>query len=86
MRKILIIEDDELIAELERDYLEINGFETEIAMTGDKGLELALNKEFDLILLDLMLPSKDGFQICREIRNSKEIPIIMVTAKKRVYR
>ena len=82
MRKILIIEDDELIAELERDYLEINGFETEIAMTGDKGLELALNKEFDLILLDLMLPSKDGFQICREIRNSKEIPIIMVTAKK----
>jgi DNA-binding response OmpR family regulator len=82
MRKILIIEDDELIAELERDYLEINGFETEIAMDGDKGLELALNKEFDLILLDLMLPSKDGFQICREIRNSKEIPIIMVTAKK----
>jgi len=82
MKKILIIEDDILIAELERDYLEINGFETEIAMTGDKGLELALNKEFDLILLDLMLPSKDGFQICREIRSSKEIPILMVTAKK----
>lgn len=82
MRKILIIEDDELIAQLERDYLEINGFEIEIAMNGDKGLELALNKEFDLILLDLMLPSKDGFQICREIRKSKEIPIIMVTAKK----
>jgi DNA-binding response OmpR family regulator len=82
MRKILIIEDDIFIAELERDYLEINGFETEIAMTGDKGLELALNKEFDLILLDLMLPNKDGFQICREIRNSKEIPILMVTAKK----
>ena len=82
MRRILIIEDDALIAELERDYLEISGFETEIAMTGDKGLELALNKEFDLILLDLMLPSKDGFQICREIRNSKEIPILMVTAKK----
>ena len=82
MKRILIIEDDVLIAELERDYLEISGFETEIAMTGDKGLELALNKEFDLILLDLMLPSKDGFQICREIRNSKEIPILMVTAKK----
>jgi DNA-binding response OmpR family regulator len=82
MRKILIIEDDKLIAELERDYLEINGFETEIAMNGDKGIELALDKEFDLILLDLMLPSKDGFQICREIRNSKEIPILMVTAKK----
>ncbi len=82
MRKILIIEDDELIAQLERDYLEINGFETEIAVNGDEGLNLALNKEFDLILLDLMLPSKDGFQICREIRKIKEIPIIMVTAKK----
>lgn len=82
MRKILIIEDDKLIAELERDYLEINGFETEIAMTGDKGLELALKKDFDLILLDLMLPSKDGFKLCKEIRNSKEIPILMVTAKK----
>jgi len=82
MKRILIIEDDILIAELERDYLEISGFETEIAMTGDKGLELALNKEFDLILLDLMLPSKDGFQLCKEIRNNKEIPILMVTAKK----
>lgn len=82
MKKILIIEDDELIAQLERDYLEINGFETEIEMNGDKGLELALNKEFDLIILDLMLPSKDGFLICKEIRNHKEIPIIMVTAKK----
>lgn len=82
MRKILIIEDDKLIAELERDYLEINGFETEIAMTGDKGLEFALNEDFDLILLDLMLPNKDGFKLCKEIRNSKEIPILMVTAKK----
>ena len=58
MRKILIIEDDELIAELERDYLEINGFETEIAMNGEKGLELALNKEFDLILLDLIFSKR----------------------------
>lgn len=82
MRRILIVEDDKLIAELERDYLEINGFETEIAINGDKGLELALNEDFDLILLDLMLPSKDGFQLCREIRNNKEIPILMVTAKK----
>ncbi|GAA0077785.1 response regulator transcription factor [Clostridium sp. CTA-5] len=82
MRKILIIEDDKLIAELERDYLEISGFETEIAMNGEEGLNLALNKEFDLILLDVMLPNKDGFEICREIRNSKEIPILMVTAKK----
>lgn len=82
MRRILIIEDDKLIAELERDYLEISGFETEIAMNGEEGLNLALNKEFDLILLDVMLPNKDGFEICREIRNSKEIPILMVTAKK----
>lgn len=82
MRKILIIEDDRLIAELERDYLEISGFETEIAVTGSMGLELALNKKFDLVLLDLMLPSKDGFQICKEIRTNKDIPILMVTAKK----
>lgn len=82
MRRILIVEDDKLIAELERDYLEANGFETEIAGNGDIGLELALNKEFDLILLDLMLPSKDGFQLCTEIRNNKEIPILMITAKK----
>jgi DNA-binding response OmpR family regulator len=82
MRKILIIEDDKLIAELERDYLEAKGFETEIASNGNIGLELALSKEFDLILLDLMLPSKDGFQLCKEIRNNKEIPILMVTARK----
>ncbi|OOM74521.1 transcriptional regulatory protein SrrA [Clostridium puniceum] len=82
MKSILIIEDDESIAELERDYLEITGFKTEIAMTGNKGLELALNKDFDLILLDVMLPGKDGFKICEEIRAVKEIPILMVTAKK----
>lgn len=82
MKNILIIEDDESIAELERDYLEITGFNTEIAMTGNKGLELALNKEFDLILLDVMLPGKDGFKVCEEIRAVKEIPILMVTAKK----
>lgn len=82
MKSILIIEDDQSIAELERDYLEITGFNTEIAMTGTKGLELALNKDFDLILLDVMLPGKDGFKICEEIRAVKEIPILMVTAKK----
>ncbi len=82
MKNILIIEDDESIAELERDYLEITGFNTEIAMTGTAGLELALNKDFDLILLDVMLPGKDGFKICEEIRAVKEIPILMVTAKK----
>ena len=82
VRKILIIEDDKLIAELERDYLEVSGFKTEIAFNGEDGLNFALNREFDLILLDLMLPSKDGFQLCKEIRSNKEIPILMVTAKK----
>lgn len=82
MKSILIIEDDESIAELERDYLEVSGFQTEIASTGTEGLELALNNEFDLILLDVMLPGKDGFKVCTEIRAVKEIPILMVTAKK----
>lgn len=82
MKKILIIEDDESIAELERDYLEISGFKTEIAQNGNLGLELALNNEYDLILLDVMLPGKDGFKICQEIRAVKEIPILLVTAKK----
>lgn len=82
MKNILIIEDDESIAELERDYLEITGFKTEIAETGTKGLELALNNDFDLILLDVMLPGKDGFKVCEEIRAVKETPILMVTAKK----
>ena len=82
MKRILIIEDDESIAELERDYLEVSGFQTEIASTGTEGLELALNNEFDLILLDVMLPGKDGFKVCTEIRAVKEIPILMVTAKK----
>ncbi|HZK84057.1 MAG TPA: response regulator transcription factor [Desulfosporosinus sp.] len=82
MKRILIVEDDIAIAELERDYLEINGFETEIATDGDRGLRLACSKKFDLILLDLMLPYKNGFELCREIRKHTEIPILMVTAKK----
>lgn len=82
MKRILIIEDDIAIAELERDYLEISGYETEIATDGDMGLKLACNKTFDLILLDLMLPLKNGFELCREIRKETEIPILMVTAKK----
>ena len=82
MKSILIIEDDQSIAELEQDYLEVSGFQTEIASSGTEGLELALNKEFDLILLDVMLPGKDGFRVCEEIRVVKEIPILMVTAKK----
>ncbi|MCQ6279377.1 response regulator transcription factor [Bacillus sp. EB600] len=82
MKKILIIEDDKSIAELERDYLEINGFSVEIALTGDIGLNKALKEEVDLVLLDLMLPGLDGFQICKAIRTEKVIPILMISAKK----
>ena len=82
VKKILIIEDDISIAELQRDYLEIDGFEVEIALTGEDGLHKALNNQVDLILLDLMLPEVDGFQICKIIRTEKDIPIIMVSAKK----
>ena len=81
MKRILIIEDDKSIAELEQDYLEINNFEVVIAETGNRGLELAVNEDFNLILLDVMLPGKDGFEICEEIRKVKETPILMVTAK-----
>ena len=82
MSKILIIEDELSIAELERDYLELNDFEVEIEPNGINGLEKALSEEYSLILLDLMLPDMDGFEICRQIREKKDIPIIMVTAKK----
>ncbi|WP_342430356.1 response regulator transcription factor [Neobacillus sp. FSL H8-0543] len=82
MKKILIIEDEKSIAELERDYLEINGFATDIVLTGDLGLQRALTQEYDLILLDVMLPNINGFEICKKIRSVKDIPIIMVTAKK----
>ena len=82
MKKILIIEDDINIAELQRDYLEIEGFLVEIALTGEEGLNKALNGQVDLILLDLMLPEVDGFQICKTVRIEKDIPIIMVSAKK----
>lgn len=82
MSKILIIEDDESIAEIEKDYLELNEFEVDIENDGKKGLERALNTAYDLIILDLMLPSMDGFDVCKEISIHKDIPIIMVTAKK----
>ncbi|MFJ5712929.1 response regulator transcription factor [Neobacillus sp. NPDC093127] len=82
MKRILIIEDDKSIAELERDYLEIDGFSVEIALTGDEGLQKAINEKVDLVLLDLMLPGVDGFQICKAIRTEKDIPILMVSAKK----
>ncbi len=82
MSKILIIEDEESIADLEKDYLELSGFEVTTANRGDTGLTTALNGEFDLIVLDLMLPGVDGFEVCKEIRAQKNIPILMVSAKK----
>jgi len=82
MKKVLIVEDDVLIAELERDYLEANGYEVETANNGRDGLKLGLENEYSLILLDVMLPSKNGFDICREIRKAKDTPIVLVTAKK----
>lgn len=82
MSKLLIIEDEEAIAELEKDYLELSGFEVEIANRGDVGLHKALEEEYDLVILDLMLPEVDGFEICRQVRDKKNTPIIMVSAKK----
>lgn len=81
MKKILIIEDDSAIAAIERDYLEINEFIVEIASDGICGLNRALEGDFDLILLDLMLPGMDGFSVCRKLREKLDIPILMVTAK-----
>ena len=82
MSKILIIEDEEAIAELEKDYLELSGFTVEIENRGDTGLKRALEGDFDLFILDLMLPGMDGFEICREIRKAKNTPVILVSAKK----
>ncbi|GHV81774.1 DNA-binding response regulator [Spirochaetia bacterium] len=79
--RILIIEDDDTIAELERDFLEINGFETTRESDGVKGMERAIAGGFDLILLDLMLPGMDGYAICRAIRDKINVPILMVTAR-----
>ena len=82
MDKILIIEDEQAIAELEKDYLELSGFDVTIENSGDKGLEKALQGDYKLIILDLMLPKVDGFEICKRVREEKNIPMIMVSAKK----
>ena len=82
MSKILIIEDEIEIADLEKDYLELSGFEVSIANDGKKGLVMALTEDYDLIILDLMLPGIDGFEVCKTLREKKNIPIIMVSAKK----
>ena len=82
MSKILIVEDEVAIAELEKDYLELSGFDVVMQHTGDVGLKAALNEDFNLIILDLMLPNVDGFEICKKVREKKNTPIIMVSAKK----
>lgn len=82
MSKVLIIEDELAIAELEKDYLELSDFEVTIEADGTAGLDKALTGEYDIIVLDLMLPGADGFEICKEVRTKLDIPIIMVSAKK----
>ena len=82
MSKVLIIEDEVSIAELEKDYLELSGFDVEIESDGARGLEKALASDFDMYILDLMLPGMDGFEICKRIREVKNTPILMVSAKK----
>ena len=82
MSKILIIEDEESIAELEKDYLELSGFKVDIENDGQKGLETALAGSYDFYILDLMLPGVDGFEICKKIREVQNTPILMVSAKR----
>ena len=81
-KKILIIEDDNDIAEIERDYLELGGFSVTIRTDGESGLAEAKNGGYDLVLLDLMLPGKDGFTVCRERRAASDVPILLVTARR----
>lgn len=82
MSKILIVEDEEAIADLEKDYLELSEFQVDIQNTGDKGLKAALEGAYDLVILDLMMPGMDGFEVCKQIRKEKDIPILMVSARK----
>lgn len=82
MQKILVIEDDKSIAELERDYLEINGYKCDIAEDGKTGLDMALTGEYSLAILDIMLPGMDGFEVCARLRNETDMPLIMLSAKK----
>lgn len=82
MSKILIVEDEVAIADLEKDYLELSDFQVDICNSGDEGLDMALKGDYNLVILDLMLPGMDGFEVCRRIREEKNIPILMVSAKK----
>lgn len=81
MKRVLIVEDDAEIAAIEKDYLEINDIESDIAADGNAALDMIKAKQYDLILLDVMLPGKNGFQICKEVRSTFDVPILMVTAK-----
>lgn len=81
-RKILVIEDDKAIAQLIHDYMEIDGMETLIETNGRSGLETALAGGFDLVILDIMLPGIDGFEICKRIRKESEVPVIMLSARR----
>ena len=82
MSRILTIEDDENILQLERDYLEANDFEVDTANNGEDGLKKALSNQYSLVLLDIMLPKMDGFEVCKKIRDTKDIPVLLVSAKK----
>lgn len=81
MKHILIIEDDLNIAELERDYLQLNGFKADIVQDGALGLKRALAGNYDVIIVDLMLPGKDGYEIIKEIRERLDVPVMVVSAK-----
>jgi len=85
MRKILIVEDDESIGELLRDYLEINGFSVDICMNGTEGLKRIRDGEYDLLILDIMLPGMNGYEILKKIRDEKDIPVLIVSAKKEEF-
>ena len=82
-KKILVVEDEKNIAELERDYLEANGYTVEIEFDGKNGLDKAIGSDYDLVILDVMLPGIDGFEVCRQIRKHKECPVLMVSASAR---
>ena len=81
MARILLAEDDREIANLERDYLEMSGHEVVIAPDGEEAMKRINEEKFDLLILDIMMPKKSGYDICREIREQIDIPILMVTAK-----
>lgn len=81
MKRILIAEDDAEIAAVEKDYMEINGMEADVAIDGDSALKMLMAKHYDLLLLDIMMPGKNGYELCKEIRATFDIPILMVTAR-----